>query len=311
MLMLTPAICLADVGDLGGVVEFAFYLMLFAVVWLLLTALLVRLLRKSSFPKRFGLSSLFFVSPLLFLIGWSALDQFLGTAGKRVDGVALSPVVVEGVSFPTGSQVTYEQMGGGFWHRRPVGAKTDKTVMLGSLEINELEQVEGYADQFYAVLARAQTIEGWSCREFATTNMKKTGTQLRFQSCELAASKTIDTMIWPAWTEVTRQDDGGWTLSRPTHSYGPPAQAFGIQFQVMNATYSPALVLKQWSAQAFVENTSLGDYTFSSGAWNSLQLTADGDIRIVGGAKNVRTGESADCVLMQPQGRRVTLCKPE
>lgn len=311
MLMPTPAICLADVGDLGGVVEFVFYLMLFAVVWLVLTALLVRLLRKSSFLKRFGLSALFLVSPLLFLIGWTALEQFLGTAGKRVENVALRPVVVEGVLFPTGSEVTYEQLGGGFWHRRPVGAKTGKTVKLGSLDLNELVQIEGNADQFFIVLARAQTIDGWSCRELAATTMKKTGAQLHFQSCELAAPKTIDTMVWPAWTEVTRQDDGGWTLSRPDDSYGPPAEAFGIQFKVMDATYSPALVLKQWSAQGFVEDTSLGDYSFSSDLWNNLRLTANGDIRIEGGAKNARTGESAECVLMQLQGRRTTLCKPD
>ncbi|PCE22122.1 hypothetical protein BWP39_20840 [Paraburkholderia acidicola] len=311
VLTLTSGICLADVGGLGGAAEFVFYLLLFAVLWLLLTALLVRILRKLSFPKRFGLSFLFFVSPLFFLIGWSALDQFLGTAGKRVDGVALSPVVVEGVSFPAGSRVTYEQMGGGFWHARPIGAKTHKTVMLGSLEINELEQVEGSADEFYAVLARVQTIEGWSCSEYSTVDMKMTGTQLRFESCELAAPKTINNVTWPSLTTVTRKDDGGWALSRSNgtedHS---PAQAFGMKFRVMDATYSSALVLTQWSAQAFFEDTTLGDYTFSSGRWNTLHLTDGGDISIDGGAKNIKTGEEIDCVLIQSQGHQVAPCKP-
>ncbi|MCX4163551.1 MULTISPECIES: hypothetical protein [Paraburkholderia] len=314
MLALIPEICLAEAGqvDAVGLLLLLLSVVVFVVVWLVMAFGLFRLLRKSSARKRLSLVGLFLALPVIALYSWGPIDQFLGTPGTRVEGVAESPVVVAGVTFPAGTQIQYEQTGGGYWHKTPIGAQGDKAVMLGPVEIKRLWREDVDRNMLSLSLTRDQTIDGWSCSADPDTavEMKLTDTQPRFQSCQLAAPRTIDGIDWPIFTEVTRADNGDWALLWNTvvHKNSQPVTAFGFPLQGMQATYSASLALKQWSADSYSSDTKVGDYVFSKDGSTDLTWVTGGDIRIEGNGKNVKTGEAINCLLMQSKGLRFTPC---
>ncbi|MBN3735105.1 hypothetical protein [Burkholderia sp. Tr-20390] len=309
--LLAPAICKAEAGELGGVVDLAFYLLIFFVVWALLTGAFSWLLRKQPPGKRGGLTLLFFSLPVLVLFGWGALDQFLGTPGNHVDGTADRPIVVAGVSFPAGSEVQYVQTGGGFWNRQPIGAQSDTGVRMGALEIKGLLRQDFDVDVWSVTLTRPQTIDGWSCApDSVVMRWQPDVTQRQLYQCELAAPRTIGPIDWPAVTHVNRSNDGNWMLSWLGVDHGTPtAKAIGIRFGAMRATYGPALDLKTWSANFADSDTVIGEYLFSSDSTTDATWIAGNDFRIEGKGRNAKTGEAVNCVLLQPAQHRFAPCQ--
>ncbi|WP_147408495.1 hypothetical protein [Paraburkholderia fungorum] len=312
---LLPGVCLADTGSPGGIPKPLLYLAAFIALWLLITGVFFWRLRRLPSRKRAGLTVLFFLAPVLCFFVLGGGQAILGKAGRTFTVVAEHPVVIAGVTFPAGSKVSYEQLGGGYWHKRPIFVQSDKPVMAGAVEITELMYSRQHANMLIVVLSRDQTIEGWQCRGGASSvaEMSLTETQPVFLGCVFATARTINGMNWPVFTETMKGDNGDWKLSWHLARDGsrPLANAFGFRATEMTATYSAAFALKQWSAYAYYPEAPVGDYAFSSEGQTDMVWMAGGDIRVAGHASNVKTGESVDCLLIQSQGRKALPCRRE
>jgi hypothetical protein len=315
MFLSVPGVCLADVGDLGGVAIFFATVLFFTVGWLLLTCLIFWLLRRLTSAKRAVLTLLFLVAPVLCVVGLGVFEALAGRPGSPSSGITDRPIVLASVTFPAGSRVDYQQLGGGFWRKRLVQVQTDKAVMLGSVEITGLLLEDGSADTVSVTLNRDQSIEGWPCSAAVRTRteLDLTAPRPHLQSCWLATTKALDTISWPAATVVTRAADGDWTLlwQQSSNPQSPFARVFGFQVEGMKATYSPTFELKQWSGDAYGVDVEIGDYSFSRQMFTELIWAPGGDIRVEGKGRNVKTGEAVDCVLVQLQGRKFQQCKRE
>ncbi|MFL9882491.1 hypothetical protein PQR66_05605 [Paraburkholderia agricolaris] len=305
--------CPVDTVSLGGIPELLLYLAVFMAPWLAITGVFFWRHRRLPSRRRAGLTVLFFLAPVVCFFVLGGGQVILGKAGRTFTAFAKRPVVIAGVTFPAGSVVSYEQLGGGYWHNRPIFAQSDKPVMAGSVEITKLMYWREHANTLIVVLSRDQTIEGWQCHGGADSvaEMSLTATQPSFRGCMFAAPGTIDGMNWPVFTEVMKRDNGDWKLSWQTARDGsrPLANVFGFKAREMKATYSATLALKQWSASAYYPETRVGDYAFSSEGQTDLVWTAGGDIRVEGHASNVKTGEVVTCLLIRSQGRKARPCE--
>ncbi|CAE6792983.1 hypothetical protein [Paraburkholderia nemoris] len=298
-----PSVCRADVGDLGGIAGFA--AAVFGIGWLLCCVVLFFRLRRLRLTWRIAISALTLISPGLIVCAAIAMWAVFGQRGDASSDLTQTPVTLAGAIFPAGSRIEYEQTGTGHWTRKPVQAQSDLPVKLGPLQIVELALDEGAENQVKVTLAQDQVIDGWPCgaqfKLWTTLDLASQSPRLLY--CWLGSRRALGAVSWPPGANVSRQT-GDWSLywqsqAADAHAPGAREHVFGFPVQMMMATYSPTLDLKEWSGTAHGEDLHVGAYTFFGADFTDISWSPDGAIRIKGSGKNDETGGAIDCLTLR------------
>lgn len=205
LFLLLPAICYADVGDVGRVAMFA--IGIFLVMWGGLSiGVFLANRRQVSARKRFGLACLFFVSPAVCLMLVLGEEYAFGDSYTQVTETTGRPLVVAGITFPAGSRAHYEQKGGFFgWHaqRTLLDIHSPHAISLGDVHIDGLK-LDPFSEDVTLDLSGDQTIEGWPCAASFGPIMSHAPSGFVLKSCWLTAPREWRGQLIPAGTNVTR-----------------------------------------------------------------------------------------------------------
>ena len=259
--LLAPAICKAEAGELGGVVDLAFYLLIFFVVWALLTGAFSWLLRKQPPGKRGGLTLLFFSLPVLVLFGWGALDQFLGTRETTSTERPIAPS-----SWPV-CHFRWKRSAIRADRRRilepPAYRRTVRHGCENGRAGNQGASRQDFdVDVWSVTLTRPQTIDGWSCApDSVVMRWQPDVTQRQLYQCGAPADDRPNRLArrYPCQPQQRWQLDAVGSASIMARRLPRTDRHWR-----MRATYGPALDLKTWSANFADSDTVIGDYLFSS-----------------------------------------------
>lgn len=307
---LTPGICMA-IGDGVDGAAFLFAFLKFELGWTALTfvVFLLLLLRKISGMRRIAYCLVFWMGQIVVPFVLSAADTLYGTPGAKDNEQATKPVVLAGVTFPAGSNVEYDHLGGGFWRRKLVDADTVQPVKFGPWSITHLNLIEGNENIAYVHLTRPETIEGWPCDDMPAFDLRSTPPRL--DRCELAAPKQMGELSWGAGTFLQRTETGGWSLAwfggSRSGGQNKPMLAFGFPVISMTGTYTATYELQAWQGDTTGRDVTIGDYTFLAHDFHHMAWQPPDEIRI-GYGRNDKTGKEVRCVFVRMQDRRMRPC---
>lgn len=250
LICVTPGVCQADVGDLGGIVDFAIMAIKYLTGWTLISLAFFFLLSccKVRRIKRVLFTFLFWISPLFLL---DPAVELYGKPGTHVIVHTKKPVVLAGATFPVGGQADYIHLGRGFWRRRLTGVTSVQPIKFGSLSITGLALNDLDANLADIDLAHTQSIEGWSCE--GRVRMVVTSGAPRLSECLTATPSVIGDLVWPAETGVDRNVDGSWSVSsivsESRDAADPYKGTFGLPVDYVNATYDASYQLQTWQGR--------------------------------------------------------------
>ncbi|MBM3115785.1 hypothetical protein [Jeongeupia naejangsanensis] len=292
LLLTTSKMCWADMAGLGVFVIHV--LMVVLAIWIIVGVSIYFVLHKLPFRKRLGFSGLFLVGPLILFGGNMALEAAVGYPGKpSIELSTPRPVQFFGAVFPAGSRLDYEQDGRFFWMKKLVKAEGSSPVMLGNLQIKTLSVKAGLPE---ITLSNSQRVGGWFCSGdgWADTTVEIKASEVILVSCRTAIKYQLGGVEWPANTEVTRDDKGGWSLFWQGQG---SVDNLGVRVDSMNANYDRGLKLTKWSGSVFGENIEVGGYVFDGkNSPVSFELLIDGRIKIQGAGRGSKTSEAISCL---------------
>lgn len=166
--------------------------------WSWLSWRIYRSLALKDHPQALQRTAVFLLLPL-FLINLPALYR-TSIENKPVDTSGNKGASLAGVTFPPGSQLTYENTG--LFSKRLIAARSPHPLALGPLAIiaiTETISTEGYPDKpdrIRVLLARPQEIDGWTCNSRDETLLDLTPAGPRLSHCTLIADN--GGIRWPA-----------------------------------------------------------------------------------------------------------------
>ena len=219
LLFLLPTTSYAQIGPHPE--NLVYFLIGLCIAWVILTLLilLVCLLRcrQWSMWMRLGLPVVFFFSPIL-LFGLPFLEDYaFGKIPRSKTEITHMPTEVYGVTFPPGSEASYQQEGGFFgWHakRTLIAIHSPHPVLLGNLSISAFIEIPSFSgNQARVILSEDETINGMPCGN-TVVNLTPSGPTL--DSCKLLkpirqgdkllpAGMTVK--FYPVMAEPDKQDE--------------------------------------------------------------------------------------------------------
>ncbi|MFM0596482.1 hypothetical protein [Paraburkholderia dilworthii] len=302
LLLSIPAVCMGYGDSVGAAGILMFLLKVAAGGWILICVTVFFLMHKTVLWKRWVYSIALFVAPAVALAIDIGSEYLAGEAGDQTELTATRPVTVAGVTFPTGSRIVYEQTDSSRWHKRIAQAESDQVLRLGTLKIIGLRQDNSDDERFDIELAEDQSIDGWTCASavgfWTTVSLPQHQSEPHLQSCWLAQSRIVNSITWPAYSNVSIGPDNEWSVmwERTSVRDAPPAKVFGFDVDDMNAEYDPKMQLKNWSGTVYHSAVQVGDYLFGPTETTHLTWQSANAIKIQGAGKNVRTGAPVSCV---------------